>query len=233
MEKENSKLGTIISWIYSIFCIMTLPVYGFNLGTVIFALLGIAALPVKPIKALWKNITVNKKWFKPVVLAVLFVVAVFLIPEEIREEVNNKNKSTTEVSAENSTTTYSKVDDISSEEDITMEQSTTIESEIMTEKPTTAEKETTTEQPTTTKAQEIITTTAEATTSKIEEKTVQQQTASSETQQNSAIIGNKNTKAYHRPTCNRLPKEKNRRYFDSEAEANAAGYDNPCDYCNP
>ncbi len=47
------------------------------------------------------------------------------------------------------------------------------------------------------------------------------------------IIGNKNTKAYHTPSCSRLPKEKNRVYFDSEEEANAAGYDNPCDYCKP
>jgi len=47
------------------------------------------------------------------------------------------------------------------------------------------------------------------------------------------IIGNKNTKAYHRLSCSRLPNEENRVYFNSEAEANAAGYDNPCDYCNP
>lgn len=48
-----------------------------------------------------------------------------------------------------------------------------------------------------------------------------------------SIIANVNTKAFHRPDCSRLPKEKNRVYFDSREEAMAAGYDNPCDYCNP
>lgn len=47
------------------------------------------------------------------------------------------------------------------------------------------------------------------------------------------IIGNKNSKVYHRESCSRLPRERNRVYFNSEAEAKAAGYDNPCDFCNP
>lgn len=47
------------------------------------------------------------------------------------------------------------------------------------------------------------------------------------------VIGNKNTKAFHRESCSRLPKEKNRVYFNNREEALAAGYNNPCDYCNP
>lgn len=48
-----------------------------------------------------------------------------------------------------------------------------------------------------------------------------------------AIVANKNSKAFHRPDCSHLPKEKNRVYFNSREEALAAGYDNPCDYCSP
>ena len=47
------------------------------------------------------------------------------------------------------------------------------------------------------------------------------------------VIANKNTKAFHRESCSRLPKEKNRVYFNSRDEALAAGYYNPCDYCDP
>lgn len=47
------------------------------------------------------------------------------------------------------------------------------------------------------------------------------------------VIGNKNSKAFHRESCSHLPKEKNRVYFNSRDEALAAGYHNPCDYCNP
>lgn len=72
------------------------------------------------------------------------------------------------------------------------------------------------EEPTTT---QVPTTIQEETTKSVEEKTV--------------IIANKNSKAYHRSTCSRLPKEENRVYFDSATEAEAAGYDNPCAYCNP
>lgn len=38
-------------------------------------------------------------------------------------------------------------------------------------------------------------------------------------------IGNKNTKKYHAPDCGGLPDEKNRVYFSSPAEAEAAGYE--------
>ncbi len=52
-------------------------------------------------------------------------------------------------------------------------------------------------------------------------------------QQNDYVIGNKNSKVFHRPSCSRLPKEKNRVIFNNRDEALATGYDNPCDYCNP
>lgn len=61
----------------------------------------------------------------------------------------------------------------------------------------------------------------------VEQEVVQEEAADVEVQQNNYVIGNKNTKAFHRPTCTHLPKEKNRE------EALAAGYYNPCDYCEP
>lgn len=48
-----------------------------------------------------------------------------------------------------------------------------------------------------------------------------------------SIIANKNSKVFHKPECSHLPKEENRVYFNSREEALAAGYGNPCDYCNP
>lgn len=38
------------------------------------------------------------------------------------------------------------------------------------------------------------------------------------------LIGNRNTKKYHEPHCHTLPKEKNRVYFTSAAEAEKKGY---------
>lgn len=66
----------------------------------------------------------------------------------------------------------------------------------------------------------------------VEEPVVEEPVAEQPTQ-NEYVIGNKNTKAFHRPTCSRLPKPKNQVIFNSREEALAAGYDNPCDYCCP
>ncbi len=67
----------------------------------------------------------------------------------------------------------------------------------------------------------------------VEQEVVQEEAADVEVQQNNYVIGNKNTKAFHRPTCTHLPKEKNRVIFNNREEALAAGYYNPCDYCEP
>ena len=101
--------------------------------------------------------------------------------------------------------------DVSSEE-ITYTVENTTEQKIETEEVTTEE-----------------TTTEEITT----EETTTEEVTTIASDSSYAVIGNKNTKAYHRTSCSRLPKEKNRVYFDSEEEANEAGYDNPCDYCEP
>lgn len=45
-------------------------------------------------------------------------------------------------------------------------------------------------------------------------------------------IGNVNSNKYHRETCSGLPREENRVYFDTKAEAEAAGY-SPCGQCHP
>ena len=47
-----------------------------------------------------------------------------------------------------------------------------------------------------------------------------------------AYIGNINSKKFHLPSCNSLPDEKNRVYFNKRQEAISQGYD-PCGRCNP
>lgn len=46
------------------------------------------------------------------------------------------------------------------------------------------------------------------------------------------FIGNKNTRKFHRSDCSGLPKENNRVYFKSAADAITEGYD-PCSNCHP
>ncbi len=51
--------------------------------------------------------------------------------------------------------------------------------------------------------------------------------------QGNYVIANKKSGVFHKPTCNGLPKEQNQLIFNSREDAIAAGYDNPCDYCEP
>ena len=51
--------------------------------------------------------------------------------------------------------------------------------------------------------------------------------------QGNYVIANKKTGVFHKPTCSGLPKEQNQLIFNSREDAIAAGYDNPCDYCEP
>ena len=63
------------------------------------------------------------------------------------------------------------------------------------------------------------------------EQTVQQENATPGIQQ-TAYVGNKNSKKLHLPSCPNLPKEENREIFDSREEAIDAGY-SPCGVCQP
>lgn len=47
-----------------------------------------------------------------------------------------------------------------------------------------------------------------------------------------SYIGNRVTKKLHVPSCNTLPKEKNRVYFAASEDAIQNGYD-PCENCQP
>ncbi len=51
--------------------------------------------------------------------------------------------------------------------------------------------------------------------------------------ENGRYIGNINNGKLHNSDCPNLPKEENRRYFNTREEAVAAGYDDPCGNCHP
>lgn len=61
--------------------------------------------------------------------------------------------------------------------------------------------------------------------------TIQQENATPGFQP-TVYIGNKNSKKFHLPSCNSLPKEENRVIFDLRDEAINAGY-SPCGFCKP
>ena len=55
---------------------------------------------------------------------------------------------------------------------------------------------------------------------------------SEQSQYDGVCIGNVNSQKFHRESCDNLPAEQNRKYFDSRTEALSAGYE-PCGNCQP
>ena len=56
--------------------------------------------------------------------------------------------------------------------------------------------------------------------------------ASTAARSDGAFIGNSKSKTYHRADCSFLPKESNRVYLATAAEAEQNGYQ-PCGHCEP
>lgn len=90
-------LGTIASWILSIFLYFLVLIFGFNLGGFIVLVAAVLAMPIKPIKALWNKMKIPKLLRVPI-LVILFVVALIVWPtEEEVEKVDNTNVSVEEM----------------------------------------------------------------------------------------------------------------------------------------
>lgn len=68
----------IFNWIFSVFCILCLPVYGFHIGSILMCLLGVISLPIGPIKELWENLPKPK--LRPLIIGILFVAFCCIIP---------------------------------------------------------------------------------------------------------------------------------------------------------
>lgn len=89
----------VFNWIFSVFCILCLPVFGFHVGSILMCILGIASLPVKPIKEKWELLP-KYKVLRPIIVGILFVVFCCMIPTGKKYA-----DSTAEISTESTTET--------------------------------------------------------------------------------------------------------------------------------
>lgn len=71
-------MRSAISWIYVLFCVGAVLVYGKNVGSVVILLSAVLTLPVEPVTDLWDNVPVV--FPKVLVIATLFVLGVLLVP---------------------------------------------------------------------------------------------------------------------------------------------------------
>ena len=151
MKNTKSKKGIIFNWCFSIFCILTLWVYGFDIGSILTFLIGIISLPIKPLRKIWDTILGKVKWLRPIILGVLFVIAIGLIPQE-KIDANNKIDIETTLNEETSETKTTEKNEISdteeksSEEVTTTQEETTEQEELTTQEIESKQEETTTQE---------------------------------------------------------------------------------------
>lgn len=96
----------IFSWIFSVFCMLCLPVYGFHIGAILMCALGIVSLPIKPMEKLWDRLP-KQKVLRPLAKGVLFVAFCCMIPS-----ANSQPGSVEEIS----TQSVAKIEEAQTEE---------------------------------------------------------------------------------------------------------------------
>ena len=142
----KSKLGVFFAWFFAVFCLSSMFIYGITLGAIIFFMLGVVALPIKPIQDIWAKAVKDKKWIKPTMIGILFVVGMMLLPQNVVESKNDE--TTTNVSEEFTTSSVDKDNEATD-----LEELTTVEKQPSAEETTIKEEQTTKKEEQTTKQQ--------------------------------------------------------------------------------
>lgn len=85
----TKKTKNILRWIFSIFCFTAVLAYGFHICSVIFCGVGVLAMPLQKIGAIWEKLIGGKgKWLKPLIIGGLFFAGIMLAPTTENTEPN-------------------------------------------------------------------------------------------------------------------------------------------------
>ena len=104
MKVKMKKTVKIFNWIFSVFCMLCLLAYGFQAGTILMLLLGIASLPVQPIRKMWENLPKSKA-LRPILIGFLFFVSLGMLPQTENKNSGQVAEIATEAAAEAETET--------------------------------------------------------------------------------------------------------------------------------
>lgn len=95
------KIGNILLWLLSIFFFFGFITYLPSVAAVLFLIIGIGIMPIRPIRNLWNKFPLKQKFIKPLLMVILFFVAVMIAPDKsgnIQSEVAVVEKTSEVVS---------------------------------------------------------------------------------------------------------------------------------------
>ena len=86
LEEEKRKQREGIYWIVALILAILSIVAFPSFGSIVFLIAAVFALPIKGILKLWEKISIKSDCFKPVVLAMLFILAIGITPSSVWNE---------------------------------------------------------------------------------------------------------------------------------------------------
>ena len=95
------KISNILLWLLSIFFFFGFITYLPSVAAVLFLIIGIGIMPIRPIRNLWSKFPLKQKFIKPLLIVILFFVAVMIAPDKsgnIQSEVAVVEKTSEVVS---------------------------------------------------------------------------------------------------------------------------------------
>ena len=147
---KMKQIKNIVSWVLAVFFFISALVFMPSLAMVLFALIGIALLPIKPINNLWDKMP-KRKVIKPISIIVLSFIALIAVPTSTTTSADNEAEAVVEssfeetVNEETTEVSIALVEETQTESETQIETSSTNESSVeeVSEIESAAEKETT------------------------------------------------------------------------------------------
>ena len=123
LEEEKRKQRKGIYWIVAlILAILSITAFP-SFGSIVFLIAAVFALPIKGILKLWEKISIKSDYFKPVVLAMFFILAIAITPSSVWKESDGdiSTVETVETEAFDKGPKHEVVDNITTEQEETKE----------------------------------------------------------------------------------------------------------------
>lgn len=81
-SKRSTKKGNVLNWVFSIFCLTAVFIYGFHPCSILFLAVGITSMPIQFFHDFWRQILPRKmRWVKVVALTLAFFAGCLIAPQ--------------------------------------------------------------------------------------------------------------------------------------------------------
>lgn len=81
-KKRLTKKGNVLNWVFSIFCLTAVFIYGFHPCSILFLAVGITSMPIQFFRNFWRQILPRKmRWVKVVALLLVFFTGCLIAPQ--------------------------------------------------------------------------------------------------------------------------------------------------------